>query len=41
MPPPGDASPPLTDGDRQTLLDWLACGAPDDSPAKDAGAAGD
>jgi hypothetical protein len=41
MPPPGDASPPLTDDERQTLLDWLACGAPDDSPAKDAGTAGD
>lgn len=28
MPPPG-AAQTLTDVQRQTLLDWLACGAPD------------
>jgi uncharacterized membrane protein len=34
--PPANAPVPLTDDERQTLLDWLACGAPD-SPALDAG----
>lgn len=36
--PPSNAPEPLTDGERQTLLDWYACGALDDSPAADAGA---
>ncbi|HSY41676.1 MAG TPA: hypothetical protein VLA79_19185 [Polyangia bacterium] len=35
--PPADAPVPLTADQRQTLLAWLACGAPD-SPAADAGA---
>ena len=35
--PPSNATAPLTDGGRQTLLDWFACGAKD-SPAPDGGA---
>jgi hypothetical protein len=35
--PPSNAPVPLTDGERQTLLDWFACGALDDSPSVDAG----
>ena len=35
--PPATAPVPLSDDQRQTLLVWLACGAPD-SPAADAGA---
>lgn len=38
--PPSNALEPLTEGERQTLLDWFACGALDDSPSVDA-AAGD
>ena len=34
--PPSDAPQPLTAAERQTLLDWFACGALD-SPAPDAG----
>jgi hypothetical protein len=34
--PPSNAPEPLTEGERQTLLDWFACGAIDDSPAVDA-----
>jgi uncharacterized membrane protein len=34
--PPSNAPAPLTDDQRQTLLDWFACGAPDDSPPVDA-----
>jgi hypothetical protein len=34
--PPSDAPVPLGDDQRQTLLDWFACGALD-SPAPDAG----
>ncbi len=30
--PPSNAPEPLTDDERQTLLDWFACGALDDSP---------
>ena len=37
---PATRPEPLTDGERQTLLVWYACGALDDSPAADAGAAG-
>jgi len=36
--PPGNAPEPLTDTERQTLLDWFACGALDDSPSVDASA---
>ena len=32
MPPP-DAGPPLTDAERQKVLDWIACGAPADPPS--------
>lgn len=35
--PPSNAPVPLTDTQRQTLLDWFACGAPD-SPSVDAAA---
>jgi hypothetical protein len=35
--PPSDAPVPLIGDQRQTLLVWLTCGAPD-SPAVDAGA---
>ena len=38
--PPAGATEPLTGVERQTLLDWFACGALDDSPPVDA-AAGD
>jgi len=38
--PPSNATTPLTAGERQLLLDWLACGALNDAPATDA-AAGD
>ena len=38
--PPSNAPEPLTEDERQTLLDWFACGALDDSPSVDA-AAGD
>ncbi len=31
MPPP-DAGAPLTDSERQTVLDWIACGTPADPP---------
>jgi uncharacterized membrane protein len=37
MPPPGQPEV-LTDDERQLLLAWIACGAPNDSPALDAGA---
>ena len=39
--PPGNASAPLTADERQTLLDWFACGAQDlpaPSPTPDGGA---
>ncbi len=36
--PPSNAPEPLTEGERQTLLDWFACGALDDSPSVDAAA---
>jgi hypothetical protein len=36
--PPSNAAPPLDAAGRQMLLDWIACGAPNDSPAVDAGA---
>lgn len=36
MPPPGEPEV-LTDDQRQLLLDWIGCGAPNDPPA-DAGA---
>jgi uncharacterized membrane protein len=36
--PPSNAPEPLTDSARQTLLDWFACGALDDSPSVDASA---
>jgi len=35
--PPSNAPVPLTEAERQTLLDWFACGALD-SPSADAGA---
>jgi hypothetical protein len=35
--PPSNAPIPLDDDERQLLLDWFACGAPD-SPSLDAGA---
>jgi uncharacterized membrane protein len=35
--PPSNAPAPLTDGGRQILFNWIACGAPN-SPAVDAGA---
>ena len=34
--PPSNAPEPLTASERQTLLDWFACGALDDAPATDA-----
>jgi mono/diheme cytochrome c family protein len=37
--PPSNAPTTLTDDQRQTLWDWLSCGAPDDSVAD--GGAGD
>jgi uncharacterized membrane protein len=36
--PPANAPQPLTDEQRQTLLAWFACGAPEHPPAPDAGA---
>jgi hypothetical protein len=33
--PPSNATEPFSMSERQTLLEWLACGAPDDSPASD------
>ena len=35
--PPATRPDPLTDDERQTLWDWLACGAPN-SPVADGGA---
>ncbi len=37
--PPSNAPAPLGESERQTLLDWFACGALDDSPSVDAAAA--